>query len=96
MQQGTSHTCISLLLILSRSFLNALLNQRGPSTFQEANLHPKWRQAMDEELQALKDNHTWSVINLPRGKKGMGSRWVYKLKFHSEGYIEHHKVRLVA
>lgn len=74
MQQGTSHTCISLLLTLSYNFLSALLNQHGHSTIQEANLHPKWRQVMDDELQALKDNYTWSVVHLPCGKKGMGSR----------------------
>lgn len=51
---------------------------------------------MDEELRALNDNHTWSLVQLPCGKKVVGSRWVYKLKFHSDGSIERYKARLVA
>ena len=77
-------------------FLSAISNHHEPRTFQEANLHTKWRQAMDEELRALNDNHTWSLVQLPCGKKAVGSRWVYKLKFHSDGSIERYKARLVA
>ncbi|CAN6713480.1 unnamed protein product [Malus baccata var. baccata] len=51
---------------------------------------------MRDELQALHENKTWSVIKLPTGKKAVGSRWVYKTKFNSDGTIERHKARLVA
>ena len=51
---------------------------------------------MKNELQALYDNGTWSVIKLPQGKKAVGSRWVYKTKFNSDGTVERHKARLVA
>ncbi|KAM1720536.1 hypothetical protein ACFX12_022188 [Malus domestica] len=40
------------------TFLNVISNHREPCTFQKANLHTEWRQAMDEELRALNDNHT--------------------------------------
>ena len=78
------------------AFLSVISNHHEPSTFQEANLHTKWRQAMDEELRALNNNHTWSLVQLPCGNKAVGSRWVYKLKFHSDGSIERYKARLVA
>ncbi|CAL2246053.1 unnamed protein product [Prunus armeniaca] len=51
---------------------------------------------MQDELQALNDNNTWSVVELPKGKNAVGSRWIYKTKFHSDGSIERHKARLVA
>ena len=51
---------------------------------------------MIEELKALNDNQTWSVVDLPKGKMAVGSRWIYKTKFHSNGSIERHKARLVA
>ncbi|XP_070662223.1 uncharacterized mitochondrial protein AtMg00820-like [Malus domestica] len=51
---------------------------------------------MRDELQALHDNRTWSVVKLLEGKKSVGSRWVYKTKFNSDGTIERHKARLVA
>nr|XP_011457403.1 PREDICTED: uncharacterized protein LOC105349435 [Fragaria vesca subsp. vesca] len=53
-------------------------------------------EAMKEELHALDENKTWSVVKLPKGKKAVGSRWIYKTKFHSNGTIERHKARLVA
>jgi hypothetical protein len=51
---------------------------------------------MHDELQALDENKTWSIVPLPTGKKVVGSRWIYKIKFHSDGSIERHKARLVA
>ena len=36
------------------------------------------------------------MVNLPNGKNAVGSRWIYKTKFNSNGSIERHKARLVA
>lgn len=57
---------------------------------------PEWQDAMIKELQALNDNQTWSVVDLPNGKKVVGSKWIYKTKFNFNGSIERHKARLVA
>ncbi|CAL2246130.1 unnamed protein product [Prunus armeniaca] len=78
------------------TFLSAISSNHEPQSFQEANLQEVWRTAMKEELQALDDNHTWSIVKLPKGKKIVGSRWIYKIKFNSDGSIERHKARLVA
>lgn len=34
---------------------------------------------MQDELQALESNNTWTLIQLPKGKKTVGSKWVYEL-----------------
>ncbi|KAL6278328.1 hypothetical protein ACE6H2_021929 [Prunus campanulata] len=78
------------------AFLSAISSAHDPQSFQEANLQEVWRKAMKEELQALDDNNTWSIVELPKEKKAVGSRWIYKTKFHSDGSIERHKARLVA
>jgi len=36
-----------------------------PTCFSEAVKHECWQKAMDEELQALQDNHTWDVVPCP-------------------------------
>ena len=36
------------------------------------------------------------MVRLPKGKKVVGSRWVYKIKFHSNWSVDRHKARLVA
>ena len=51
---------------------------------------------MHYELRELDDNHTWSIVKLPKGQKVVGARWIYKIKFRSDSTIERHKARLVA
>jgi hypothetical protein len=51
---------------------------------------------MHDELQAFNQNNTWSVIKLPKDKHVVGSRWVYKIKFNSNGFIDRYKACLVA
>jgi len=51
---------------------------------------------MKEELNALEHNHTWNVTSLPAGKATIGCKWIYKIKYKSDGSIERYKARLVA
>ena len=38
----------------------------------------------------LEHNHTWSLIPLPLGHKTIGCRWVYKIKYNSNSFVEGH------
>ena len=51
---------------------------------------------MNLEIQALTDNHTWGIVDLPAGKHPIGCRWVYKVKYKADGSVERLKARLVA
>ena len=42
--------------------------------FSEANKHAHWIIAMNEELFALENNHTWVITDLPPGKKAIGNK----------------------
>ncbi|KAL5777432.1 hypothetical protein ACOSP7_010358 [Xanthoceras sorbifolium] len=51
---------------------------------------------MQEKLQALQDNHTWDIVSCPLGVKPIGCKWVYSVKYRSDGSLERYKARLVA
>ena len=67
-----------------------------PTFYHQAVAYPEWRKAMDEEIKAMEDNHTWSIVSLPQGKHSIGCRWVYKIKYKQDRSVERYKARLVA
>ena len=54
-----------------------------------------WKDAMNEEIQALKSNDTYELIYLPDGRSTVGSKWVYSVKLGPNDE-EKYKARLVA
>jgi hypothetical protein len=51
---------------------------------------------MKEEMSALPKNKTCDLVQLPRGKKIAGFKWVFTMKQNPEGKVERYKARLVA
>ena len=51
---------------------------------------------MKEELDAMENNHTWTIEPLPNGKQPIGCRWIYKVKYNPDGTVSRYKARLVA
>ncbi|CAN1800959.1 Retrovirus-related Pol polyprotein from transposon TNT 1-94, partial [Linum perenne] len=79
-----------------QSFITSLDNVEIPKTIEEALKHPKWKQAVIDELEALQKNRTWEMVTLPVGKRTVGCKWVFTVKYKSDGTIERFKARLVA
>lgn len=56
---------------------------------------PEWQAAIRKEFEALEGNNTWNIVELPVGKKPIGCKLVYKLKYKVDGSLDRHKPRLV-
>lgn len=59
-----------------------------PVSFIEAVTSDKsreWVKAMDEEMHSLRENNTFTLTNLPEGKKTVRGRWVYAIKTNVDG-----------
>ena len=51
---------------------------------------------MQEEINSIHSNQTWSLVPLPPNSKAITSRWVFKIKTGSNGEQVRYKARLVA
>nr|GEV45619.1 protein TORNADO 1 [Tanacetum cinerariifolium] len=70
-----------------------------PANYKAALLDPeseKWLNAMNVEMQSMKDNEVWVLIELPPNRKTVGSKWLFKKKTDMDGNVHTYKAHLVA
>lgn len=67
-----------------------------PWDYNEAKRHKVWIKACEDELRSIEKNRTWSLVDLPKGFKAIGLKWVFKIKRNADGSISKFKARLVA
>ena len=70
-----------------------------PKSYREAiasENKERWKEAMESEWNALKDNETFEIVKARHGIRPVGCRWVFKTKLKADGTIERYKARLVA
>ena len=79
-----------------KAFVASLQTVAIPRHWKEAKQDPRWREAMMEELEALRKNKTWELAYLPEGKKAITCKWIFTVKQNPEGKIERYKAKLVA
>ncbi|GJZ35202.1 retrotransposon protein, putative, ty1-copia subclass [Tanacetum coccineum] len=70
-----------------------------PANYKAALLDPesdKWLNATNVEMQSMKDNEVWILVELPPNGKTVGSKWLFKKKTDMDGAVHTYKARLVA
>jgi hypothetical protein len=67
-----------------------------PTSFLQANSKPEWRHTMANEMNALTQNNTWTLVPPHPNQQIIGCKWVYKIKRRANGTIDRYKARLVA
>lgn len=93
MQDYLTHTRLSSKF---HAYMSKITSTREHMNYEEAASDSKWMEAMNQELKALKDNRTWSLVDLLAGKTPIGCKWVFKIKYKANGEVERYKARLVA
>ncbi|GJR26910.1 copia protein, partial [Tanacetum coccineum] len=51
---------------------------------------------MQEELPQFKLQKVWTLVDLPKGKRAIGTKWVDRNKKDERGIVVRNKARLVA
>ncbi|GKE34481.1 putative ribonuclease H-like domain-containing protein [Tanacetum coccineum] len=67
-----------------------------PKKVIQALTYPSWIEAMQEELLQFKLQQVWTLVDLPYGKRAIGTKWVYRNKKDERGIMIRNKARLVA
>ncbi|GKB33893.1 putative ribonuclease H-like domain-containing protein [Tanacetum coccineum] len=75
-------------------------NNMEPSTIKPTKItqaldEESWVEAMQEELLQFKIQKVWTLVDLPYGKKAIGTKWVYRYKKDERGIVVRNKARLV-
>ena len=79
-----------------RAFTSQLSSMEIPNIVQDALKFPEWKKAVFEDMKTLEKNGTWKLVDLPRGKTTVGCKWVFTVKYKSDGSLERYKTRLIA
>ncbi|GJT18370.1 putative ribonuclease H-like domain-containing protein [Tanacetum coccineum] len=89
-QQRTNHKDLQNCLFA------CFLSQEEPKKVIYALKDPSWIEAMQEELLQFKLQEVWTLVDLPNGKRAIGSKWVFRNKKDERGIVIRNKARLVA
>ncbi|GKF02739.1 retrotransposon protein, putative, ty1-copia subclass, partial [Tanacetum coccineum] len=82
-----------------QSDINPIRDLGEPANYKAALLDPesdKWLNAMNVEMQSMKDNEVWKLVDLPPNGKTVGHKWFFKKKTDMDGAVHTYKAHLVA
>ena len=58
--------------------------------------HKHWRDVMSKEFNSTSEHSTWDLVEVTKTMNVVGCRWVFTIKYNSDGTIDRYKARIVA
>jgi len=88
-------------IVQARSLLKlqghtTLISEIEPKHTDETMQYENWVKAMQKELDQFQKIDVWKLVELPKDKKVVGAKWVFKNKLDENGMVVRNKARLVA
>ncbi|GJS10313.1 retrovirus-related pol polyprotein from transposon TNT 1-94 [Tanacetum coccineum] len=90
----TPHTRIHINHPLT-NVIGDILSPEEPKRISKALTDPAWVEAMQEELLQFKLQNVWILVDLPKGRRAIGSKWVFRNKKDERGIVIRNKARLI-
>ena len=75
--------------------LACFLSQNEPKKVHEAIKESSLIESMQEELLQFKLQNVWKLVDLPKGQRAIGIKWLHRNKKNERGIMIKNKARLV-
>lgn len=66
---------------------SCMISTIDPRTAKEAFGDYRWIKAMEEELDKIEKNNTWTLVPRPVNKNVIGTKWVFRNKLNEDGIV---------
>nr|GFA81268.1 hypothetical protein [Tanacetum cinerariifolium] len=76
--------------------MTRVARDQEPKRVHQALKDPSWIKDMQDELLQFKIQKLWVLVDLPYGKRPIGTKWVFRNKKDEKGIVVRNKARLVA
>ena len=79
--------------------LNAAEDIVEPTSYEDVVNSPQvseWTKAIEDEMCSINKNQTWSLVQLPKGRRAIKNKWIFNLELNTDISIMKYKARLVA
>ena len=76
-----------------------LLDHDEPTDYEEAMMSPdsaKWLEAMKSEMRSMYKNKVCTLIDLPKDRRAIEIKWIFKRKMNTDSSVTIYKARIVA
>ncbi|KAI3692065.1 hypothetical protein L6452_31874 [Arctium lappa] len=81
---------------IQSGLLSCFLSQVEPKKAYDAMKDPSWIEAMQEELLQFVLQDVWDLVDLPKGHRAIGTKWIFRNKKDERGIVIKNKARLVS
>jgi len=72
-----------------------LLVDFEPINVKDVLENESWIKAMNEEIEKIQKNKTWTLVPRPKDKNVIGMKWALRNKLNEDGEVSRNKARLV-
>ncbi|GJU85278.1 ribonuclease H-like domain-containing protein, partial [Tanacetum coccineum] len=93
---GDVKSTIQTRRMIKSTFEQGFLSVIEPTSIAKALFDSSWVEAMQEELMKFKHQQEWKLVDLPNGKRTIGTKRVFRNKKDERGIVIRNKARLVA
>ncbi|KAJ0817154.1 putative RNA-directed DNA polymerase [Helianthus annuus] len=81
--------------IVNECLYSCFISQEEPKNIHMALKDNSWVEAMQEELAQFAKLKVWELVDLPKGEREIGTKWVFRCKKDERGIVTRNKARLV-